>query len=366
LLSHIEYGSIPLVRVASRVETLPYSWYVDDAVVAAERETIFRRSWQYVGHLGELDGPGSLFPTQVGGLPLVVVLDREGELRGFFNVCRHRGTILVSEPQKRGTIQCPYHAWTYGLDGALRGAPRSKDEPGFEKEGLGLVPVQVDTWGPFVFANPDPEAASLAEALGDLPAVVAENGFDVDALVFHTRVAYEIRANWKIAIENYLECYHCTLNHPDLVRVIDEEEQRQEVAGLRLSQLPPVVPSSAGTPYDLSGGVPTAQYHILFPSMKFNVNPGRPNLSIGPVWPLAPDRSSAWLDYFFAEGTDEAWIEELLAFDNRIGAEDVGLVEAVQRGAGSGALGEGRLLARTEVLIAAFQDLVRARVGATL
>src|SRR5687767_10034340 len=189
----------------ARVETLPYSWYADPAMAVAERDRIFRRSWQYAGHTGELDGPGSMFPTQVGGLPVVVVLDREGELRAFLNVCRHRGTVLVNEPQARGTIQCPYHAWTYGLDGALRGAPRSKDEPGFETEELGLVPVQVDTWGPFVFANPDPEAASLAEALCDLPAVVAENGFDVDALAFHTRVAYEIRANWKIAIENYLE-----------------------------------------------------------------------------------------------------------------------------------------------------------------
>jgi choline monooxygenase len=348
------------------VETLPYSWYVDAAVAAAERDTIFRRSWQYVGHTAELAGPGSFFPTNVGGLPLIVALDRDGALRGFLNVCRHRGTILVNEPQQRGTIQCPYHAWTYGLDGSLRGAPRSKEEPDFEREGLGLVPVQVDTWGPFVFANPDTEAAPLADALGDLPAVVAENGLDVDSLRFHSRAPYEIRANWKIAVENYLECYHCQLNHPDLVRVIDEEAQRQEVAGLRLSQVPPVVPSDAGTPYDLSDGVPTAQYHILFPSLKFNVNPGRPNLSIGPVWPVAPDRSAAWLDYFFAEGTDPAWIEDLMAFDTQIGVEDVGLVEAVQQGAGSGAVSHGRLLARTEVLIGAFQDLVRERVEPAL
>ena len=123
------------------VETTPYSWYVDPAVLAAERERIFRRSWQYAGHTGELDGPGSLFPTQVGGLPVVVVLDKDGELRGYLNICRHRGTVLVDEPQKRGTIQCPYHAWTYGLDGSLRGAPRSKDEPGFDKDELGLAPV---------------------------------------------------------------------------------------------------------------------------------------------------------------------------------------------------------------------------------
>src|SRR6185295_4702425 len=202
-------------QVESRVETLPYSWYADPAVAAAERDRIFRRSWQYAGHTGELDGPGSFFPTRVGGLPVIVALDNDGELRGHLNICRHRGTVLVDEPQKRGTIQCPYHAWTYGLDGSLRGAPRSKDEPGFEKEELGLAPVSVGTWGPFVFVNPDPEAEPLEEALGDLPAVVAENGLDVDSLRFHHRVTWSINANWKIAIENYLECYHCQLNHPD-------------------------------------------------------------------------------------------------------------------------------------------------------
>ena len=109
--------------------------------------------------------------------------------------------------------------------------------------------------------------------------------------------------------------------------------------------------------------MPTAQYHILFPAMKFNVNPGRPNLSIGPMWPVATDRTAAWFDYFFAEGTDEAWIETMLVFDNQVGSEDTGLVEAVQRGAASGALEHGRLLTRTEALIGAFQDMVRARVG---
>ena len=352
-------------QVERAVETLPYRWYADPAVAAVERDRIFRRSWQYVGHTGELDGPGSLFPTQAGGLPLVVALDRGGQLRAFVNVCRHRGTILVDEPQRRGTIQCPYHAWTYGLDGALRAAPRSEDEPGFEPGELGLVPVAVDTWGPFVFANPDLDGPPLAEALGDLPAVVAAGGLDVDALRFHHCVRYEIGANWKIALENYLECYHCQLNHPDLARVIDPQVQRQEVSGFRLSQFPPLR-AGATAPYELRDDDLDAQYHLLFPAMKFNVNPGRPNLSIGPVWPTAPDRTSAWFDYFFGEDVDEAWIEEMLAFDYQVGDEDTALVEAVQRGAGSGALPHGRLLANTEVLIGAFGELVRKRLAPAL
>jgi phenylpropionate dioxygenase-like ring-hydroxylating dioxygenase large terminal subunit len=194
---------------------------------------------------------------------------------------------------------------------------------------------------------------------------VAENGLDVDALRFHHRVTYEVKANWKIAIENYLECYHCQLNHPGFAKLIDEQRQQMEVDALRLSQFPPLHADAYGpdAPYDVSGSVPTAQYHVLFPAMKFNVNPGRPNLSIGPMWPLAPDRTAAWFDYFFAQGTDEAWIERMLEFDDQVGSEDTGLVEAVQRGAASGALEHGRLLTRTEALIGAFQDMVRARLG---
>jgi choline monooxygenase len=298
----------------------------------------------------------------------VVVLDREGALRAFLNVCRHRGTILVEEPGARGTIQCPYHAWTYGLDGALRGAPRSADEPGFDPDELGLVPAQAATWEPFVFVNLDPEAPPLADALGDLPETVAANGLDVAGLRFHSRVPYALDANWKIAMENYLECYHCQMNHPEFARMIDERAQRQEAVGLRLSQFPPVHPDAHrdDAPYDVSGGVPTAQYHVLFPAMKLNVNPGRPNLSIGPLWPVAANRTEAWLDYFFEPGADPDWIARMLAFDDRVGAEDTDLVEAVQRGAGSRALPHGRLLTGTESLIGAFQGMVRERVEPAL
>ena len=141
--------------------------------------------------------------------------------RGNMVESRHRGSVVVEGEGCRHTLQCPYHAWTYGLDGSLRAAPRSESEPHFEREALGLRPASVDTWGPLVFVNPDPEAAPLRQALGGLPSLVAEHGLDLDALEFHSRVPYEIPGNWKIAVENYLECYHCELNHPGLMRVID-------------------------------------------------------------------------------------------------------------------------------------------------
>ncbi len=165
----------PPTEVGGR-PTVPWSWYSDPAILAAEMERIFRCSWQYAGHLGDLQGPGSYFGSASGPIPIVITLDTDGELRGFVNICRHRGAIVATDPRKRGTIQCPYHAWTYGLDGCLRAAPRGAEDPAFDAGRMGLVPVSVGTWGPFVFANPDPQAEPLAAALGDLPELVAEYG----------------------------------------------------------------------------------------------------------------------------------------------------------------------------------------------
>ena len=135
--------------------TLPYSWYTDPEILRREEERILRPAWQYVGHTGQLPQPG-YFAAHVGRTPVVVTRDRDGVLRAFVNVCRHRGFALAEGEQSRETLQCPYHAWTYGLDGSLRAAPRSDEEPDFPQDELGLVPVAVDTWGPFVFANASP------------------------------------------------------------------------------------------------------------------------------------------------------------------------------------------------------------------
>ena len=345
--------------------TVPWSWYSDPAILALEMEQIFRRSWQYVGHVGELQGPGSYFASETGPVPTVITLDLGGELRGFVNVCRHRGAPVATDARKRGTIQCPYHAWTYGLDGCLRAAPRADEDPAFDSSQRGLLPVSVGTWGPFVFANPDPRAGPLSEGLGDLPEVVAEHGLDVDSLKFNRRVPYEIKANWKIAVENYLECIHCPVNHPSFLEVIDERHMEMDAVRLRASQFNPVHPRSLDGrgPIDAHGEVGSAQFHLWFPTMKFNVLPGHPNLSIGPLWPTGPVTCAAYLDYFFAESVDQEWIDDVLALDTQVGAEDTALVEAAQRGTSSGMVDRGWVLGGPEMLIGHFQDYLREQLA---
>jgi choline monooxygenase len=345
--------------------TIPWAWYSDPAILGLEQERIFRRSWQYAGHLGELDGPGSYFASATGPVPIVITLDREGMLRGFVNVCRHRGAVLACGAERRGTLQCPYHAWTYDLDGRLRAAPRGGEDPAFAPGELGLAPVSVGTWGPFVFANPDPAALPLADALAELPEVVAEHGLDVDSLRAHRRVHYEIRANWKIALENYLECYHCPVNHPGLVEVIDDRALELVADGLRTSQFAPVHPRSLDGrgPIDAHGSVTSAQNHLWFPTLKFNVLPGHPNLSIGPLWPTGPETCAGYLDYWFSDEADAQWIAELFELDDKVGAEDTALVEAAQQGCGSGMIERGWVLGGAENLIGHFQDYVVTALG---
>jgi choline monooxygenase len=339
-------------------KTLPYGWYTDPEILRLEQERILRPAWQYVGHLGQLARPG-YFATAVGRTPAVVTHDRDGMLRGFVNVCRHRGFALAEGEARRETLQCPYHAWTYGLDGRLHAAPRSEEEPDFPQDELGLVPLAVDTWGPFVFAIVAPDPEPLAQALGSLPAQVADLGLDVDSLVHHSRWEAEIEANWKIVSENFLECYHCQVAHPAFSELIDVSPEAYELStdGRLSTQHGPL---RTVTPAD---ELPRAQFHFLWPNLGINIFPGRANISIGPIVPLAPERTYRFLDYFFGPDVETAWIDDLLAFDEQVGREDRTLVEGVQRGVGSGALEHGVLMSRSEQLIGHFQALTAAALG---
>jgi choline monooxygenase len=342
-------------------KTLPYSWYTDPEILRREQERIFRPAWQYVGHLGELPEPGTFVTTRAGRTPVVVTRPRDGELRAFLNVCRHRGFPVAEGAGRRETLQCPYHAWTYGLDGALRAAPRSDEEPDFPKEELGLCRVAVDTWGPFVFVNVARDAEPLAEALGSMPAQVAELGLDVDSLVFHTRWETELAANWKIVSENFLECYHCQIAHPQLAEMLDVSADAYALStDGRLSSQHGAPREGGGTTMHLDGELPRSQFHFLWPNLGVNIFPGKPNISIGPMVPLAPDRTYRFLDYFFGPDVNRAWIDELMAFDDQVGIEDRGLVEAVHRGIAGGEIEHGYLMGHSEQLIGHFQQLTMA------
>jgi phenylpropionate dioxygenase-like ring-hydroxylating dioxygenase large terminal subunit len=359
----------PLEHPLEEGWTLPASWYSDPAVAELERERIFTDAWQYGGPAEQVAAPGSFMVTQAAHIPIVVTRDREGVLRGFVNVCRHRAYMVARGSGCRETLQCAYHAWTYELDGSLRRAPRSEREPGFDRADFSLLPVSVDVWGPFLFVNPDPEAAPLAETLGELPAIVAGSGLDLSNLRFHSHHEWPIEANWKVALENYLECYHCPTAHPGFSKVIDVDPDSYAltVSPTFSSQIGPVRASAltgnGNVPYVPVGEVAHSQYHFLWPNTTVNIAPGPANISLERWVPDGTGRTVEVTDYWFGADVPPEIVDEVLEFDDQVGREDTDLVVSVQAGLDSGRVPQGRLMRESEQLIADFQRRVRDAIA---
>ncbi len=352
--------------------TLPLAWYASPEVHDTETSKIFRHAWQYVGHTGQLSKAGDFITFELAGVPVIVTRDTDGTLHALHNVCRHRGAEVVLEVAgNKRRLQCHYHAWTYGLDGAMRAAPRADREECFVKEELGLRKASVATWGPFVFVHLDKDAPPLAQVLGNVPQLVVEAGIDVDSLQFHSRVEYDLDCNWKVAMENFLECYHCPTAHLGFSDVLDTRVDAYQLVveptfawqnGPLRPPAPGVSPRQDGyTGRD--GEVREGRYFALWPSLKININPGLQNLSVGPMTPTGPNSCHGHLDYFFGEQVSEQWKDDMYEFDNQVGAEDKVLVESVQRGMRSGSLDRGRIMINSEKLISSFQRYMLASLS---
>ncbi|MDH5284191.1 MAG: aromatic ring-hydroxylating dioxygenase subunit alpha, partial [Gemmatimonadota bacterium] len=198
--------------------TLPRGYFTSPAVLAEEVDRIFTRQWLCVDREERIAGRGDYFLLDVAGESIIILRDQQGAVRGFYNVCRHRGSRLCEE--HRGslseTIQCPYHAWTYGLDGRLIGAPATNDLEGFRKQDWPLKPVSVALWEGFIFVNLAEDSVSFEDSHAPLLGRFAR--FGMAGLKLGRTHEYDIRANWKLIVQNYSECYHCPLVHPTLTR----------------------------------------------------------------------------------------------------------------------------------------------------
>jgi phenylpropionate dioxygenase-like ring-hydroxylating dioxygenase large terminal subunit len=329
----------------SLTETLPSEWYVEPAYLEDEHERVFDRSWQYAGPAELVAEPGTFLTTRAGRVPIVVTRDTEGELNAFVNVCRHRGAEVARERNgTRKSLQCHYHAWTYGLDGRLRAAPRTD---GLDLGDIALPPVAVDTWGPFVFVNPDADAAPLGDKLGDLPTIVTEAGVPLEDVRPRRNASYEIQANWKLVVDNYLECYHCPVAHPGFSQAFDVDDYT-------LTEYPTF--SVQRTPGRETG---EGLYAFLWPNFTLNVYPGPGNVSVNLFVPVAPDRTLALFEYYLADAVGDVDADEFVAFVDQVQREDTELCESAQRGLRSGRLAQGVLVPGREDGLKHFQQLVK-------
>jgi phenylpropionate dioxygenase-like ring-hydroxylating dioxygenase large terminal subunit len=352
-----------LQAALERGETLPAEWYTNKDLFRLEQKRIFRRTWQYVGLTEQVAQPGDFFTFTIDNVPIVLTRDLSGHLRGFVNVCRHRGSQLVlAECGHRNTLQCHYHAWTYNLDGTLRAAPGSKNEPDFTKEDLSLIPVHVETWGPFIFVNLDPQAQPLHEVLGELPALVEATGLPLSAIKRRVRRTYEIAANWKVVVDNYLECYHCPVAHPAFADLIDLDQYTIREYDYFSTQTGPVTNAAkagdAANLYEIGEGVQAGFYVFLWPNFTLNIYPGPGNVSLNLFVPLAVNKTLAIYDYCFVEAVSQDEERDFVKFIDQVQEEDIVLCESVQRGLSTGFFERGRLMLHRENALRHFQKLV--------
>jgi len=361
-------GAPPQLREAlEQGYTLPAAWYTDPARFAREKDRIFRRCWQYAGLAAQVTNPGDFFTCQAGVLPLVVTRDAVGALHAFVNVCRHRGAQVVAEGcGQRTTLQCPYHAWTYNLDGTLRAAPGMREEPGFDPRAFPLFTVPVEAWGPFIFVNPDLNAPPLGMILGELPHLVEQTGLRLHAIKRRVRRAYDIAANWKVVVDNYLECYHCPVAHPGFSQLIDLSDYTvTEYEHFSTQGGPLKRAQQAGQEplYDTSGEVRDGFYVLLWPNFTLNIYPGPGNVSLNLFLPLGPDRTRAIFEYCFVDEVGSEDEEEFVRFIEQVQVEDIALCESVQRGLSTGYFHQGKLMLHQEQALRHFQQLVYRFVG---
>ena len=351
----------------ARASTLPARYYLDADVYEHEKERIFGRTWQLVARLDDLARPGDFVPATIIDEPIVITHGTDGELRGFYNVCRHRAGQVALSKGNRKSLQCRYHGWTYGLDGSLRACPEMEETEDFRKEDFGLLPVRVERWGPFVFANLDLAAPPLREVMGSIPDEVARAGYDVERMRLVERRDYIVECNWKVYVDNYLEGYHLPIAHPQLFRELDYDAYRVETFRYYSKQHAPIRELRDGEELGRDrrymrtpDGEGDALYYWLFPNTMFNIY--QDNMSSNVILPLGVDRTLTIFEWFFADpGSGEGWesMQQTIAFSDEIQQEDIVICEQVQRGLRSKAYDSGRFSAKRENGVYHFQQLVR-------
>jgi choline monooxygenase len=347
-----------LIMSAKFTTTLDSDWYVDPEIYAREMATIFGREWLLVGHRHELARPGEYLATELAGRRIFVLAGKDGGLRAFHNVCRHRAAQLLPEGNGQcGVLRCPYHGWVYDHDGRLKKRPGFAEEESFDGAALGLFPVRVEEWRGFVFVNLDPQAGDLLSGLGDMAA--ATQDVPLERYRFHKRQSYELDFNWKTYTDNYLDAYHIPYLHPQLAADLDMATYRV-VNGDRVSvhHASPRAKSPAGE---------SSAYQGLFlwrwPNNSIGVYGG--GFNICRILPQSVSRLRLLFDFYFdpEAGFSEAEKDRKATTTCQVVEEDFPICSQVQRNLEVGVYRSGPLNPRLETGVAYFHDLVRRAVG---
>ena len=329
----------------SRSFSLRSDAYTHNSWFDTDTQQIIKRTWQWVCHVEKTRQPGAFVTVEIAGHPIAIVRDKDGELRAFYNVCKHRAHHLLTGEGSTSRITCPYHAWTYKLDGQLLRAPHTEKLTHFNVDDICLDQVQVEEFCGFVFVNLDPAAAPLASLSGDLQSEVMHWAPDVDQLTFGHRLSYDIQSNWKNVVDNFLECYHCPVAHKDFCDLVDMDTYKVTTHGIYSSHMAEAgnAPNSA---YDVSRAtVKTHAVWWLWPTTCLMRYPGRSSMIVLNIIPVSAERTLETYDFFLETPEPDAMeLDAIRYLDEVLQVEDINLVESVQRGMNTPAFNQGRII----------------------
>lgn len=366
----------------SLISTLPGRYYTDPQIFAVEQATIFEDMWFCAVRGSDIPNAGDFRTVQVGTESLIVSRSRRGEVRAFFNVCRHRGATICTE--ESGTVkrafQCSYHAWTYDLDGKLIAAPNLTKMPDIDRVAYGLRRVHVREWLGYVWVSladePPPfESTVMQEIVDRLGEVANLDHYDLDHLSLGRRIVYDVAANWKLIIENFMECYHCATIHPELTEVLPEFADGL-AAQVFVNHGAEFGAGIEGFTVDGSAGVdviPTIdpeqdrRYYAVTVKPQVFVNMVPDHIIFHRMYPLAPDRTVVECDWLFLPSVVESGrdVSKSVELFHRVNTQDFDACERTQPAMSSRMYADGGVLVPSEHHIAGFHDWLRAKIDAS-
>lgn len=344
--------------------SLPAEMYFSPDIYRLEQQHIFGKYWCYVGHISQLPEPGSYFTIDLAEQPLIILKTKSGKLRAFFNICTHRAGPLAIGSGKCNHLTCLYHAWSFDLDGNLRGIPDMDAAEDFNPLEYGLTPLQIDTWGPFIFVNLDANATLLANQLGDLPTLFERYQLDTWARV-HT-IDYVVNANWKLYVENNAEYYHEPIVHPNLLRYY--KHNVAEARHYHYLQFTPVLTEDdrwflQHPDLHIQGLTPDEMQRIavmsVFPNFAWILSPGHAIIYL--IDPQGPSKTRIrwdWLVPNTAVAIARENVQPLIEFGDKIQQEDLRLLPEIQKRVQSLGYKPGRLSPTREMGTHLFQELI--------
>lgn len=350
--------------------TLPQRYFTSAELFDEEQAKIFARSWVLVGHESQVAAAGEYFLAKVTGESLIVTRDGAGKLHAFDNVCRHRGSRLCEDANGRQrAIRCPYHAWTYALDGRLTGAPHMQEVAGFDVADYSLGEARIESWEGFLFINLDERAAPLPEVFAPLRDKFSH--WNLPALRSFRRISYDVAANWKLIFQNYSECYHCPGVHPMLAQVSPSDSAENDLTeGPFLGGF---MGLTQGASLTMSGGAcarPVGDvaagdharvfYYSIFPNMLLSLHPDY--VMVHQIWPQSPERSRVLCDWYFhpdAAADPDFRPEDAVEFWDITNKQDWHVCELSQQGIGSRAYRPGPYSARESIPAAWDREYLR-------